>query len=83
MRITLNGRDVRVGEYGGTFPETAGQVSYEDIVEMAGHGRHRMLSVTYSTRRFGDEQRHGSLTPGKSTLLEDGMVFNVADTSNA
>lgn len=83
MRITLNGRDFRIGEPGGLFPETAGQVSYEDIVEWAGYGPGRILTVIYSTRRAGDEQRQGSLTPGKSTPLEDAMMFNVADTSNA
>ncbi len=77
----LNGRTVLVGEKGGLFPTTAGQVSYEDIVEWAGYGPGRVLSVTYSTR--GDEQRQGSLSLGKSTPIEDGMVFNVADTSNA
>lgn len=83
MNVTLNGRTVLVGEPGGVFPTTAGQVSYEDIVEWAGHGQGRILSVTYSTRRTSDEQRQGSLSPGKSTPIEDGMVFNVADTSNA
>ena len=83
MTIILNGRVVRVGKPGGVFPATAGQVSYEDIVEWSGYSPGRILSVTYSTRRSGDEQRQGSLRPGKSTPVEDDMVFNVADTSNA
>lgn len=83
MRIILNGRTVLVGEHGGLFQTISGRVSYEDIVEWAGYGPGRILSVTYSTRRAGDEQRQGSLSPGRSTAIEDGMVFNVADTSNA
>lgn len=83
MKITLNGQTVLVGEPGGVLPTIAGHVSYEDIVEWAAYGPGRILSVTYSTRRAGDEQRQGSLSPGKSTPIEDGMTFNVADTSNA
>lgn len=83
MNIILNGRTVLVGKPGGLFPTVAGQVSYEDVVEWAGYGPGRILSVMYSTRRAGDEQRQGTLWPGKSTPLEDGMVFNVADTSSA
>ena len=58
-------------------------LSYEDIVLMAGRKPDRILTVVYSTRRKGDEQRQGTLTPGGSTLIEDGMVFSVADTSSA
>jgi hypothetical protein len=50
MNIILNGRTVLVGQPGGLFPTTAGQVSYEDIVEWSGHGQGRILSVTYCTR---------------------------------
>lgn len=83
MTIILNGRTVLVGEIHGLFPEVYGRISYADVIEWAGYGPDRILSVTYCTNRSGDEQRQGVLSPGKSTLIEDGMVFNVADTSNA
>jgi hypothetical protein len=83
MNIILNCRTVLVGEPGGLFPEKPGEVSYADLIEWAGYGPDRILTVVYSTRRSGDEQREGSLSPGKSTPVENGMVFSVADTSHA
>lgn len=58
-------------------------ISYADIISLAGERQNRIYTVTYTTRRKSDEQRRGTLTPGQTTLLEPGMVFNVADTGNA
>jgi hypothetical protein len=58
-------------------------ISYEAVIQMAGFRPGRILSVTYSTRRKGDEQRSGCLTPHKTIKVENDMVFDVGDTSNA
>lgn len=76
MNVTINGQKC-------TIVTTSGQCTYEDLVTLAGYDPKRILSVTYSTRRPGDEQRQGILSPGRSVLIEDGMLFCVADTSNA
>lgn len=82
MIITINGASVVIGPTG-LNPKQPGEVSYEEIVVKAGFSRDRIISVTYSTRRPGDEQRQGVLTPGRSTRLENLMAFNAADTSNS
>jgi len=65
-------------------PERIASLDYGTVLYLAGYYDPKMiLSVTYSTRRKGDEQRAGILSPGKSVRIEDGMIFNVADTSNA
>lgn len=58
-------------------------LTYGDVVELAGHARTRVLSVTYQGPRSGDSSRAGTLTPGKVVAIADGFIFNVADTSNA
>lgn len=58
-------------------------VSYETLVVLEGYQPDRILSITYSTRRGGDEQRQGGMRRGQSVAIEEGMVFNVCDTSNA
>lgn len=84
IEIVLNGRNVRIAGYRGLFPVQPGAISYEDAINWAGYpDRCTHLTVTYTTMRAGDEQRQGSLTSGQSTPVEDGMVFNVSDTSRA
>jgi len=61
---------------------TTKTVSYEDVVKLAyenppGH----LLTVTFYRGPF--RKSSGSLTPGESINVKDGMVFNVADTSGA
>lgn len=74
MNIKVNGK---------TFDSEGESVDYDTVVTMAGHNAEHVYSVTYRTRRSGDEQRSGILAPGESTKVEDGMVFSVADTSSA
>lgn len=87
MNIIINGKTVPVGSASGLAfsdtPATHGYLDYGSIVAAAGYAVDRVLTVVYSTRRKGDEQREGSLTLGQSVRIEDGMVFSVADTSNA
>lgn len=86
MNIIVNGEPRLVGETSGlTFgnPAGTGHLGYDQIIQMAGFAPGRILSVTYHTRRKGDEQREGILSPGRSVLIEEGMIFNAYDTSNA
>jgi hypothetical protein len=56
-------------------------LSYEEVVQRADSGRSKTLlhSVTYHVRGG----RSGSLTPGQSVTVEDGMVFNAYVTDGA
>jgi hypothetical protein len=58
----------------------AENLSYEDVVVLAGDDPSRILSVTYSHRASG---KQGLLYKGKSVTVMDGMSFGVFDTSNA
>ena len=75
--ITVNGKSCTVD---------AGDISYDDIQTLAedceGPTRPGM-SITYRTKRPGDEQREGILSWGKSVRVEDGMIFNAYFTGNA
>lgn len=59
------------------------RVDYDLIVTLAKRNPDRVLTVTYTTNRKGDEQRSGSMRKGSVIELEDGMIFDVGDTSNA
>ena len=59
------------------------EVTYEQIVVAAGYQPDHIISVTYYSKRNGDSQRSGILSPGKKVLAEEGMIFNAVDTSNA
>ena len=88
MNIIVNGVNKLVGDDTSHMPMgdpkgTPKHLDYGSIVQLAGYTADRVLSVTYTTRRKGDEQRSGSLTKDKTVLIEEGMIFNVADTSNA
>lgn len=72
--IRVNGREVS-----GTWDS----LEYADVVELAGFDPERVLSVTYDKRVDSDTRRAGILTIGKVVRDVDGMIFNVADTSNA
>jgi hypothetical protein len=84
--IILNGYTRKVMEVGGLFPEKFGEISYGDVVEWSGRSVGRalgvILTVTYSMPH-GVDACDGSLVAGQSVTAHDGMVFNVADTSNA
>lgn len=74
MKFIVNGRSITVD------PELTNvcDAHYEDVCWCAGLDPTRILTVVWSTRTS-----QGSLTPGQKCVLEEGMVFNVADTSNA
>ena len=71
--ITVNGHEIGVphGE----------PLTYERILELANMAG--SPSMTYRSRRTGDEQRSGCLWPAQQIVPEPGMIFNVADTSSA
>jgi hypothetical protein len=73
LNVILNGKPAKCDR----------EVTYEQIIVAAGYEPDRIISVTYSTRRNGDSQRSGMLSPGKKVLVEEGMVFNAMDTSAA
>lgn len=68
---------------GTTHQVALSSISYERVMELAGFDPKRNYSMTYTTLRKGDEQRQGILSPGRTTPLEDGMVFEAVNTSNA
>lgn len=76
MTIFVNGKKI-------ILENAPRQLSYEAILKMAGFDGDRILSVAYLAPRKGDELREGSLRHGESTALEDGMIFDVANTSSA
>jgi hypothetical protein len=55
-------------------------LSYEDVVWLAGLPSGYNYSMTYKVPRTGPG---GILSPGKSVAIQEGMVFNIADTGNA
>lgn len=71
MEITINGTKQPL------------KLTYEDIIMRAGYKPNRIISVVYRGKKHGDIHREGTLYPGASVEVEDGMVFNAADTSNA
>jgi hypothetical protein len=75
MIITINGKS--------HIKESLGNICYEEVLVYAGYKPDRIISVTYRTKRSGDCQRNGILSPGESTEVEEGMVFNAYDTSNS
>ena len=62
----------------------AENITYEDVMKLLGKDPKRIYSMTYCTRRSGDEQRQGIMHPGsKPVRVEEGMLFDAGDTSNA
>lgn len=74
MKIFVNG-----GEHSFVEPN----MHYEQVVQLAGYEATRVLSVVYATKRNGGQKRMGTLIHGRTTVVEEGMRFTVADTSNA
>ena len=72
VTIILNGEERQV---------TAAKLSYENVLFMAyGDRTHRTVTYSYSALT---SERGGSLTEGDEVDVQDGMVINAADTSNA
>jgi hypothetical protein len=58
---------------------TTKTVSYEDVVRLAYENPpQHLLTLTFYRGPF--RKSEGSLTPGESINVKDGMVFNVSDT---
>lgn len=72
--ITIN------GDY---FEVDNEELTYEEIVAMAGESRY--ATVTYSTKRKpgSDVTRSGILYSGKTVIIEDDMRFSAVVTGNA
>lgn len=68
----LNGRPVGL-------PKVA---TYRDVLIAEGFDAERVLSVTYRAKN-GKWKFEGILSPGQAVEVFPGMIFNVADTSNA
>jgi len=71
VTITVNGLKFGVGR---VLP-----LSFRDVADLAGFKAPALPSMTLKQK--GSEGR--ILHPGESILAAEGMVFNVADTSNA
>jgi len=68
---------------GKTMGVRAETMSYEEAVELSLDkpvDSMPMFTVTYRSKKGAMQ---GTLTPGESVPLQDGMVFNVALTDNA
>lgn len=56
-------------------------VSYDEVIALAGYGKGRIISVTFS--RGQPQKPEGILSPGQSVATKEGMHFSAYDTSNA
>jgi len=54
------------------------ELTYGEVLEMAGEDPNRVLTVIWH-----NPVGRGTLPPGKSMVITDGTIINVADTSNA
>ena len=75
MRIIINGRTEEV-------PDGIHVLAYENIVAIAGYDPKRILTVVYS-KKVREGFLDGSVAPGGAVIVAEGMIINVADTSNA
>ena len=74
MNIIVNGKSHHIQ----TVPGECYYTTYERVVEMAGRDPSKVWTVVFTTRDYQD-----TMLPGRECILVEGMVFNVADTSNA
>lgn len=72
--IIVNGRTVETD---------LDQISYADLIALAGYSPTRVVSVTYRSKRNGDNVQEGILIPGRIVTVDDGMVFNASVTGSA
>jgi hypothetical protein len=74
--IVVNGRQQTV---------TADELSYDEVVRLADPnpptGPDVLISVTY--RRGTGAKPEGTLSPGQSVALKDGMIFDVVITNKS
>lgn len=76
MKIRVNHREVEVSQ---------AVLTYQEIVDLADSGRSKsaLHSITYRVRGPGDSERSGTVTPGRSIELAEGMVISAMVTDNA
>lgn len=75
VTIIVNGRPKQVEEK---------PLSYEEVVKLAfdnpPQGENILITVTYSR---GNHPPEGTLTPGETVKVKDGMIFNVTPTDKS
>jgi hypothetical protein len=75
ITIVVNGREHRVEK---------GVMTFEEIVALAypnDTGNQIVYTVTY--RRGHSDNHEGTLAPGQSVRIKDGMIFNVTRTDKS
>lgn len=73
VTIIVNGRPKEV---------TKGELSYAEVVELAGltPSPKTIFTITY---RKGEGNKEGSLVDGESVKVKDGMIFNVTPSDKS
>lgn len=76
ITIIVNGREKEV---------TGKEITYEQVVNLAFDnnppvGEFIVITVTFSK---GEDRKEGSLQPGDTVKIKDGMVFNVTATDKS
>lgn len=75
VTIIVNGREV-------TVPKE--ELSFDELVKLAfpnsTPGPNKIFTVTY---RRGHGNKEGTLAPGQSVKIKDGMIFNVTETDKS
>jgi len=77
MNIIINGRAIEVD-----LESVGGKISYDNVVIWSGREVGHIWTVVYAMPP-GVDRRDGMLIPGQSVRPENGMVFNICNTSNA
>lgn len=72
-KVVFNGRPV----------EVHATLTYEEALKMAGGAPGTIMTIVYRGPQRGDTHRAGSLIPGKSVEVEEGMVFSACYTGAA
>lgn len=57
-------------------------VGYDDVCRLAGEDPTYTWTITYHTRRKGDEQRSGAIWRGREIQAEQGMRFLIGHTGH-
>lgn len=72
--IVINGREKII---------TTKAVSFEEIVGLSGlpSGQNTVFTVTY--RRAPGQKHEGTMVPGETVEVKDGMIFNVTATNKS
>ncbi len=62
-----------------------GEISYEEVVSLEVPGYTPDSNITYSVgyERGNGNKPEGSMSPGGSVKIKDGMIFRVSETSQS